>query len=41
MGSGRTFTPHHDQRFAEDKIRVLGTILNDWDPNKASQDGYG
>lgn len=28
------------QRFSEDSIRVLGTILNDWDPKK-SQDRYG
>ena len=30
-----------NQRFAEDRIRVLGTILNDWDPNKTSNGGYG
>ena len=27
MSSGRTFTPHPNQRFVEDKTRVLGTIL--------------
>jgi succinoglycan biosynthesis transport protein ExoP len=27
------------QRFADDRIKVLGTILNDWDPRK-SPDGY-
>jgi Mrp family chromosome partitioning ATPase len=27
------------KRFAEDRIRVLGTILNDWNP-KRSQNGY-
>jgi polysaccharide biosynthesis transport protein len=26
-----------NQRFSEDKIRVLGTILNDWDPDKAAR----
>jgi receptor protein-tyrosine kinase len=30
-----------NQRFAEDKTRVLGTILNDWDPNKTSHAEYG
>ena len=30
-----------NQRFAEDKTRVLGTILNDWDPKKSSHYGYG
>jgi len=28
------------QRFAEDGTRVLGTILNSWDP-KSSTTGYG
>jgi polysaccharide biosynthesis transport protein len=30
-----------NQHFAEDRTRVLGTILNDWDPNKTSHNGYG
>jgi succinoglycan biosynthesis transport protein ExoP len=29
------------QRFAEDGTRVLGTILNSWDPKTASGYGYG
>ena len=29
------------QRFAADRTRVLGTILNDWDPSKTSHGGYG
>ena len=29
------------QRFAADRTRVLGTILNDWDPNKTRHGGYG
>lgn len=29
------------QRFAEDGTRVLGTILNSWDPKSAGQYGYG
>jgi hypothetical protein len=37
----RTFTLRPDQRFAEDKIRVMGTIQNDWDPKKSNQYGYG
>jgi capsular exopolysaccharide synthesis family protein len=28
------------QRFADDRIRVLGTILNDWDPRKSGQHYY-
>ena len=29
------------QRLAEDGTRVLGTILNEWDPRKTSHSGYG
>src|SRR6266403_1479810 len=29
------------QRFAEDGTRVLGTVLNSWDPRTASRYGYG
>lgn len=29
------------QRFAEDRIPVLGTILNDWDPSKSPGGYYG
>jgi capsular exopolysaccharide synthesis family protein len=29
------------QRFAEDRIPVLGTILNDWDPSKSPSGYYG
>ena len=29
------------QRLAEDGTRVLGTVLNEWDPRKASHAGYG
>lgn len=29
------------QRFAEDRIQVLGTILNDWDPRRAPHGYYG
>jgi len=29
------------QRFAEDGTRVLGTILNSWDPRTTSGYGYG
>lgn len=29
------------QRFSEDRIRVLGTILNDWDPKRAPGGYYG
>lgn len=29
------------QRFAEDRIYVLGTILNDWDPRRAPHGYYG
>jgi succinoglycan biosynthesis transport protein ExoP len=29
------------QRFAEDRIPVLGTILNDWDPRRAPNGYYG
>lgn len=28
------------QRFSEDRIRVLGTILNDWDPKRSSAGYY-
>jgi Mrp family chromosome partitioning ATPase len=28
------------QRLTEDGTRVLGTILNEWDPRKASHPGY-
>ena len=28
------------QRLAEDGTRVLGTILNEWDPRKTSHPGY-
>jgi succinoglycan biosynthesis transport protein ExoP len=30
-----------NQRFAEDRTRVLGTILNDWDPKSALPGYYG
>ncbi len=29
------------QRFSEDRIRVLGTILNDWDPKRSLNGYYG
>jgi len=29
------------ERFGEDKTRVLGTILNDWDPKLAPNGYYG
>jgi Mrp family chromosome partitioning ATPase len=29
------------QRFAEDSTRVLGTILNGWDPSKSPNGYYG
>ena len=29
------------QRFSEDRIRVLGTILNDWDPKRSPAGYYG
>ena len=29
------------QRFAEDGTRVLGTVLNSWDPRTAPHYGYG
>jgi Mrp family chromosome partitioning ATPase len=29
------------QRLTEDGTRVLGTVLNEWDPRKAYQYGYG
>jgi capsular exopolysaccharide synthesis family protein len=29
------------QRLAEDGTRVLGTVLNEWDPRNASHTGYG
>jgi Mrp family chromosome partitioning ATPase len=29
------------QRLTEDGTRVLGTILNEWDPRKTSHGGYG
>jgi capsular exopolysaccharide synthesis family protein len=29
------------QRFADDRIRVLGTILNDWNPSKSPNGYYG
>ena len=29
------------QRFSEDRIRVLGTILNDWDPKQSPSGYYG
>jgi Mrp family chromosome partitioning ATPase len=28
------------QRLADDGTRVLGTVLNEWDPRKASNAGY-
>jgi Mrp family chromosome partitioning ATPase len=28
------------QRLAEDGTRVLGTVLNEWDPRKTSHSGY-
>ncbi len=28
------------QRFAEDGVSVLGTILNDWDPQKSASNGH-
>jgi capsular exopolysaccharide synthesis family protein len=30
-----------NQRFSEDRIRVLGTILNDWDPKRSPTGYYG
>jgi Mrp family chromosome partitioning ATPase len=30
-----------NQRFSEDRIRVLGTILNDWNPKTSSSGYYG
>ena len=30
-----------NQRFAEDRVRVLGTVLNDWNPKSASNGYYG
>lgn len=29
------------QRFAEDGTRVLGTVLNSWDPRTSGRYGYG
>ena len=29
------------QRFAEDRVRVLGTVLNDWDPKTSRNGHYG
>ena len=29
------------QRLAEDGTRLLGTVLNEWDPRKTSHSGYG
>ena len=29
------------QRFAEDGTRVLGTVLNSWDPRSSGHEGYG
>jgi Mrp family chromosome partitioning ATPase len=29
------------QRFAEDGTRVLGTVLNSWDPKTSQRYGYG
>jgi len=29
------------QRFSEDRIRVLGTILNGWDPKRSPNGYYG
>ena len=29
------------QRLVEDGTRVLGTVLNEWDPRKTSHAGYG
>ncbi len=29
------------QRFSEDRIRVLGTVLNDWDPKQSPNGYYG
>ena len=29
------------QRLSEDRIRVLGTILNDWNPKRATNGYYG
>jgi succinoglycan biosynthesis transport protein ExoP len=29
------------QRFTEDRIRVLGTILNAWDPKRSGNSDYG
>ena len=29
------------QRFTEDKTRILGTILNDWNPSTAPNGYYG
>lgn len=32
---------HARQRFAEDGTRVLGTVLNSWDPKSSPPYGYG
>jgi regulator of RNase E activity RraA len=29
-----------NQRLAEDRIRVLGTVLNDWNPRRPSSNDY-
>jgi Mrp family chromosome partitioning ATPase len=29
------------ERFLEDRIRILGTVLNDWDPKRAPSGYYG
>jgi polysaccharide biosynthesis transport protein len=29
------------RRFAEDRVRVLGTVLNDWNPKKTAKSYYG
>ncbi len=42
--SGETTTEsalHARQRFAEDGTRVLGTVLNSWDPKSSPRYGYG
>ncbi|OLC99409.1 MAG: hypothetical protein AUH86_02560 [Acidobacteria bacterium 13_1_40CM_4_58_4] len=44
MRAGQTTTEsalYASQRFAEDGTRVLGTVLNSWDPKNSHRYGYG
>ena len=38
---GRTWVMAANQKFAEDGTRVLGTILNDWNPKNSPGGYYG